>query len=435
VAPLPRYRIYTSPGTYGAILAAIATGRRLRGDDCRALEQAVEAMGVAHAISVKKARLAIFLAVRALIRPGQEVVLSPYTISDAINMVICAGGVPVFADIERETCNIDPAEIERLVDDATGAVLVTHLHGLACDMERIGSICRERGVPLIEDAAQAFGTRCNGRRVGTLGDAGIYSFGMYKNATSFYGGMVVTGRDDVAERVRDEVASYPPHELVDYLMEVLRGVATDLATWPPLFRSLTYPVFRFGFLRDIAALNNQVTVERNPELKEEIPDDYLRQMTPLQARLLLRRIGEVDDDSRARVRAAEVYHAGLSDLTEVALPPLRGDLSHTYTYFPIQVQNRDELLRHLMRERRDVAAQHLKNCADLPCFEIYHRDCPRARETARSLVLLPTYPRYGMAEVERNVTEIRRHFGAPDGGASDGGTTAGGAAVRAATGS
>jgi dTDP-4-amino-4,6-dideoxygalactose transaminase len=148
-------------------------------------------------------------------------------------------------------------------------------------------------------------------------------------------------------------------------------------------------------------------------------------MTPLQARLLLRRIDRVDGDSRARVQTAEVYHAGLSDIAEIALPPLRSDLSHTYTYFPIQVQNRGELLRHLMRERRDVAAQHLKNCADLPCFQVHHRDCPNARETARSLVLLPTYPRYGIAEVERNVAELRRYFGA----------SAGGSSARAASGS
>ena len=66
----------------------------------------------------------------------------------------------------------------------------------------------------------------------------------------------------------------------------------------------------------------------------------------------------------------------------------------------------------MMQERRDVAAQHLHNCADLPCFEEFHRDCPNARQVARSVVLLPTYPRYSIRDVERNVAVIRRHFGA-----------------------
>src|SRR6185503_17787272 len=102
-------------------------------------------------------------AVKALIKPGRKVILSPYTIADVVNMVVCAGGEPVFADIERETCNVDAAEVERLIDDQTGAVMVTHFYGLACDIERIAKICKDRNVPLIEDAAQAFGVRVNGK--------------------------------------------------------------------------------------------------------------------------------------------------------------------------------------------------------------------------------------------------------------------------------
>ena len=83
-------------------------------------------------------------------------------------MVLCAGGVPVFADLESDTCNVDPDEIERLIDADTGAVMVTHLHGLACDMGRISAICRDRGVPLVEDAAQAIGATQNGRASGAI---------------------------------------------------------------------------------------------------------------------------------------------------------------------------------------------------------------------------------------------------------------------------
>jgi dTDP-4-amino-4,6-dideoxygalactose transaminase len=131
----------------------------------------------------------------------------------------------------------------------------------------------------------------------------------------------------------------------------------------------------------------------------------------MQARLALPQLGQVDLNSRARIRAAETYHEGLRDVPEILLPPLRTDFSHIYTYFPIQVDDRQALLRFLMRNRRDVAAQHLKNCADLPCFEEFRRDCPNARATAQAVVLLPTYPRYAPREVERNIEQIRRYFG------------------------
>lgn len=409
--PLPRYRLYTKARDYGAIARDVVTVRRLRGDDCAALEDAIRKFGVAHTVCTSQARMAIYLAIKNLIEHGQKVVLSPYTITDVINMVVCAGGIPVFADLEPDTCNVDAAEIEKLVDADTGAVMITHLHGLACDLGRIQAFCRERSVPLIEDAAQAFGARYRDQRLGTFGDVGIFSFGRYKNVNSFYGGMLVTPHADLADRVRKEVESYPAHPAGHYLREVLGGAATDVATWPPIFKSLTYETFRFGFLHDIRLLNNQVTVDMNPELKRALPEEYERRMTPLQARMVLSQLPAVDSDIRARIEKARIYDAGLADVPEVVRPPFRDDFSHMYTYYPIQVEDRTALLKHMMRQRRDVAQQHLHNCAEEPCFAEFFRDCPNAHRTAASVVLLPTYPRYSDAEVERNIRVIRGYFG------------------------
>jgi dTDP-4-amino-4,6-dideoxygalactose transaminase len=410
--PLPRYRIYSRPHQYWSIAREALTRRWLKGDSCRELEEAIQKrQDVAHAVCVAKARVGIYVAIRNLIRPGQKVVLSPYTISDVINMVICAGGIPVFCDLGRDTCNVDAGELERLVDADTGAVLVTHLHGLACEMDRITALCRERGVPLVEDAAQAFGARWGGRAVGTFGDVGIYSFGVYKNVNAFFGGMLVTPHAELAARLRAQIDAFPAQELGYFASKVLSGLASDVATWPPLFKGLTYRIFRYGFLHDVALLNNQVTVDAHPEIKRELPESYLRRLTPMQARLILPQLEHVDAHIRARVRAAQRYHAGLQDLDGIVLPPLRTDFSHTYTYFPIQVKDRPDFLRFMMREHRDVAAQHLRNCAELDCFAEFQRDCPNARETARSVALLPTYPRYGDADIDRNIATVRRYFG------------------------
>lgn len=410
--PLPRYRIYSRMKDYASIVSEVATGKWKRGDDTTKLEAAVcERQGTAHAMCIAKARVGIFVAVRALIEPGQKVILSPYTISDVINMVICAGGVPVFADLEPDTCNIDAADVERLIDADTGAVMVTHLHGLSCDMDKITDACQAHGVPLIEDAAQAFGARHRGRALGSIGDVGIYSFGMYKNLNAFFGGMVVTQRDDVAAKLRAEIDAFPVQEVGYYLSKVASGLASDLATWPPLFKTLTYRVFRYGFLNEVGLLNSQVTVDVDPQMKKVLPETYLRGMTPMQARIVLDQLPQVDDNIRARIEFAKVYHEGLSDLPELGLPPLRADFSHMYTYFPVQAENRQELLKHMMRDRRDLAAQHLHNCADLECFAEFHRDCPNARKSATSVVLLPTYPRYSRRDVDLNVASIRRYYG------------------------
>src|SRR5678815_6030607 len=103
--PLPRFRVYSKPWMYGAIARDVLAGRAHRGDDERQFEEAVKQYtGAPHAVCMPKARVGVFLLVRAMVPPGKKVILSPYTISDIINMVICAGAVPVFADIERATC-------------------------------------------------------------------------------------------------------------------------------------------------------------------------------------------------------------------------------------------------------------------------------------------------------------------------------------------
>lgn len=410
--PLPRYRIYTHFQDYarsgGDLLRVGSADSGAHGR----LEAAVcDWLGVEHAVSMPQNRVGIYFAVKALVRPGRKIILSPYTLSDVINMVVCAGAVPVFADIDRATCNIDPKEIEGLIDSETDAVLVTHLHGLTCDMDAISEMCQRHGLKLIEDAAQAFGSRHAGQFAGTFGDAGVYSFGMYKNITSFYGGMLTTPHPDVADRIRAWMADLPPQDLGVYLRKVANGLATDLATFPPVFKSLTYWVFRYAFLNDVAFLNRQVSIEQEPKLKSSIPDAYLCRMRPVQARIALSHLSHVESDSAARIEAAAQYDRGLADISGILLPPMRHDGGHIYTYYPIQVPDRQKLLRHLVSDGRDTAVQHLRNCADLDCFAQWRRDCPSAARTASEVVLLPTYPRYTAGEIDKTIRSIRDFYG------------------------
>ena len=411
--PMPRFRLYGGLGQFVQIARDVALGRMRPGEDCKRLEREIAALvGARHAVAAAKARVAIYLALRALDVKGKHVILSPYTISDVVNMVLCAGGIPLFADLEPDTCNIDAASVERLLAEGpAGAVMVTHLHGLACDMRRIVDLTRRHRVPLVEDAAQAFGARFEGRRVGTFGDAGIYSFGMYKNVNSYFGGMLVTSDTSLYQRVARETAGFPQQEVGYYLNKVASAAATELATFPLLFKSLTFWIFRHAELRDIAFLRNRVAVDIDPKAKTELPESYLRRLTDTQARLVLSQLPNLDANTAIRIEAARRYHAALRDVPEIVLSPLREDGSHIYTYFPIQVPQRERFVREMMRAGRDMAAQHLKNCADLPCFEEYARDCPNARRTAASVVLLPTYPGYGAREIDLTIGAVRRYFG------------------------
>jgi dTDP-4-amino-4,6-dideoxygalactose transaminase len=419
LAPRARFRLYTRAADYLRLLRDVVAGRLGSGDDTVTLERALETYcGTPHAVCVPQARVGIYLAVKALVTPGQKVVLSPYTIADVINMVICAGGVPVFADVDRRSTNIRPESVEALIDEQTGAVMVTHLHGIACDIRAIAAICRARGVPLIEDAAQSFGAKVDGRAVGTFGDVGIYSFGMYKSITGLYGGALVAQRQEVADAARAALADTPYMSSGMLLAKGLKACITDVVTSPLLFSTVVYWIFRFGYLRGVRAINKHVTIELDTSRKTTLPQSYLCRMWPAQARMVRRQLARVEADSAVRRRYARLYHEGLRDLPEIMLPPFREDGSCVYNYVPIQYRDREALVRWMMQQRRDVAVQHLKNCAGLASFAAEHRPCPNAELTANQVILLPNYPAYGEHSVRANIAAIRSFF--EPGSAQDG---------------
>jgi len=410
-SPRSRARFYARSTNYVAVAREALRGRIHQGPESIAeVEHAIaEFLGVRHAIAMPQARVGIYFTLKALTRTKKKVVLSPYTIHDVINMVICAGATPVFADIDRKTCNIDTAEVARLADDQTGAVMVTHLHGLACDIEGVAAICGARGVPLVEDAAQSFGARVDGQRVGTFGDAGIFSFGMAKNVNSLYGGCVTTSDDALAQALRANLDGLPYQDTEMLLKRAAFCLTGDVMTADVVFPLSTYQIFRFGYLHQIEALNKRWRGEDAPAIKEQIPEAYLRRMTPMQARLLMPQIANIDELSRIRVGYARIYDQ-LSSVPEIITPPLREDGSHIYLNYAIQVPDRHALLRYLMQHGRDLTIQHMGNNADYECYARWHRDCPNARATGTSVLLLPSYPGYGEREVQKTVELIQRFF-------------------------
>jgi perosamine synthetase len=409
-SPHPRYRLYTTGADYCSVLFDTRDAiENFEYEVCRRFD-------VAAAVCVPMARVGLYLAVREMIRPGQKVILSPLTIVDVVNAVLLAGGVPVFADIVRRSCAMDIERADSLIDGSTAALLVTHLHGETAGAHAFLELCRRRGVCLIEDSAQAFGAIERGKRLGTIGDAGIYSFGLYKNLTTWRGGMVVSNNVELIERIRRHVRKLTPLPKLQLLIRMLGGLLVDAATYPSVFAAFTHPLVR----RNFGIINRRLDPELGAMRSREMPADHLRRMRESQARIGIRHLELVDQDAFHRIEHAAKYHDGLGGLEGVITPQRGDDLSNIYTYFPIQASNRDSLLEYSQKRRRDFAAQHLRNCADLPMFAEFRRDCPNARRAACELVLLPTYPRYPASEVRKNIEVIREFIqGSSDGAAKE----------------
>lgn len=160
-------------------------------------------VGTKYAIAVSSGTAALHSALLAAgLQPGDDVVVPSFTFSATAGAVVLAGGRPSFADIDGDTYSLTTESIEAALTRATKVIIPVHMYGLCADMDPIMELARNRGITVIEDAAQAHGAEYNGRRIGSVGDLTCFSFYAGKNMTTGEGGMVTTNDDDLAEQVR-----------------------------------------------------------------------------------------------------------------------------------------------------------------------------------------------------------------------------------------
>jgi dTDP-4-amino-4,6-dideoxygalactose transaminase len=190
--------------TDAAVLRVLASGLAINGPDVAAFEQEAAAYcGAKHAVGCANGTDAILLALAALdVGPGDEVIIPPFTFFATLGSVLRCGATPVFADVQPDTFNIDPAEIEKKVTARTRAVIPVHLFGQCADMTAIEVVAAKHGLHVIEDAAQSFGASYRGKKCGSFGAVNCFSFYPSKNlGTLGDAGMVTTNDDRLAKKL------------------------------------------------------------------------------------------------------------------------------------------------------------------------------------------------------------------------------------------
>ncbi|MFO0615166.1 MAG: DegT/DnrJ/EryC1/StrS family aminotransferase [Polyangiaceae bacterium] len=330
----------------------VARGKFILGDEVRALEaDAAKRVGVRFAIGVSSGTDAILASLMALgVGIGDEVVTSPFSFFAGVEAILRLGATPVFADLEERGFHVDPERVDRAIGPHTKAILVPHLFGAAFSAA-VAEVARARGVPLVEDAAQAFGVAASGgARCGSIGRAGCFSFFPTKSLGALGdGGLVTTDDEALAERIR-ALRSHGSHEKYRH--------------------ALTGGNFR---------------------------------LDELQAAFLNVKLARFDDAIAARRRLARRYLDALADFapSRLVLPSLEpGD---TAAYFVVRARERDRLAAHL--KVRGVATEVYY---PLP---LHHQPAvlalnlggsnPRAERACSEALALPLHEAMSEAEVDR----------------------------------
>ena len=319
----------------------------------------------AEAVALSSGTAGLIFTLQSLgLKRGQKVVLSSFTFMATAQAVLYAGGVPIFADIEDDL-NLSPADLESLLEKHSdvGGVIATHIYGLPCQTEELQKVvdryadAQGRKVFLMYDAAHAFGSSVNGRRVGSFGDAEVFSLSVTKTLVSVEGGMVTSRNPEVIERIR-KMRNY--------------GIDSNYNTYWP-------------------GMNGK--------------------MSEFHAIIGLHNLRRLDDLMAQRQRKARYFFDQIERLTDYQLPPWPKDVTHTFKDFTVllpdsQTSKRDEVMAFLKSRGIETRAYFYPAVHEQQMFRQYaDRPLPKTESLSRRVITLPFYT--SMTEDEMNyVVEI-----------------------------
>jgi dTDP-4-amino-4,6-dideoxygalactose transaminase len=326
----------------------------IQGEEVREFEEEFAAYcGVTHAVSLGNGTDALGLALRALgVGPGDEVIVPSFTFVATAECVVHAGATPVFADVGLEDFNLDLASVREKLTPRTRAVIPVHLFGHPADMDPLLRLAEERGLAVLEDAAQAHGARYKERRVGSLGHAAAFSFYPSKNLGAFGdGGMVVTRDDRVAERLR--------------------------------------------YLRNHGSA-------RDDKYRHKVVG-YNSRLDTLQAAILRVKLPHLDRWNSARARWAEEYRKRLKGVEGLVLPWPRPWAEPVYHLFVVRVAGRDRVAEALRRAGISASIYYPACLHEQEAFShAVERGLrlPKASQAAREALALPLFAEMSLAQLE-----------------------------------
>lgn len=325
-------------------------------------------IGTTHAIGVANGSDALYLSLRLLdLKPGDEVITSPFTFFSTAGAIHNAGARPVFADIDPASFNLDPIAAEAAIGERTRAIIPVHLFGQMADMEPLMQLAERHELTVIEDAAQAIGARRQHggekRRAGSVGHVACFSFYPTKNLGGWGdGGMVTTDDDGLAAKLR----SLRVH-----------GQESGLGSYE----------------HQSIGINSRLDA--------------------LQAAVLRVKLAHLDEWNESRRAVAASYDEGLAGVDEIMTPPADGDAYHVYHVYTIRAQRRDGLRDFLAGRGIATGVYYHLALHQQPCFSYlgYQSGAfPEAERAAGEVISLPMFPELTEEEVERVVTAVKEFY-------------------------
>jgi len=362
-------------------------------------------------LALNKGRLGAYLAVKSIITPKKnKIILSPFTIIDLVNMVICAGGIPVFVDVDEKSITIDYKSIKKNYTTDVAGILITHNHKINKDIDKIIEFKNTKNIYLIEDCAISFGSIYNNKFIGTLGDIGFYSFGMFKFVSTLNGGFITTNNDKLYEKFKKELYTFKKPEVLPLIKMFFKALFITFNTHNIIFKKLVSHIIKFGHLKNVNIINK--FSKNDPAVKKInfLPEKYKIKISNYQAQSIIKQLDSNIKNKKIRNENASIYYKELSEINELIIPEYIVGTQDSWINFPIQYKNRNDLLSFLFKNDRDIAKYYYRNCNELKIFDQYKKNLPNIKIIVKNLIMLPTYPSYNKKQIYQNIKIIKNYF-------------------------
>jgi len=341
--------------------AVLDHGQYIMGPEVQELEAALAAhTGARHCITVSSGTEALLIALMALdLKPGDEIVTTPFTFAATAETIVLLGGVPVWVDIEPDTCNIDASKIEAAITPRTRAIMPVSLYGQVADMDEINAIAARHGLPVIEDAAQSYGATYKGRRSGNLSTLGCTSFFPSKPLGCYGDGGAIFTSDDALAQAAREIRVHG--------------------------QSARYTHTRVG---------------------------VGGRMDTLQCAVVLAKLGRLDWELQRRHEIGAAYHRRLADLNLRTLT-VRPDRDSVWGQYTVRVADRPAVQAALTAAGVPTAVHYPKPLHRQPAYARYGDPdgCPASLAAAAEVMSLPMSADLADADLERVVAALAAAVG------------------------
>ena len=344
-----------------AIEDVIKSRKFILGPNVKEFEKEIaDYLGVKHAVGLNSGTDALVIGLRCFgIGQGDEVITTPFTFVATAEAVSLVGAKSVFVDIDRETYNINPSLIEEKINSKTKAIIPVHLFGQSANMDPIVDIAGKHGLKIIEDVAQGIGGEYKGKKLGSIGDIGGFSFFPSKNLGGFGDGGLITTNDE------------------------------DLATGARMLREHGSGS-KGKYQNEVVGYNSRL---------DEIQAAILR--------IKLRRLNNMNEGRR---KAATIYDELLGDLTDIVVPVEPEFIKHIYNLYTVRILNgkRDKVKNHLLEAGITSVVYYPSPVNKLPPYREDDYDCPMSDEASSEVLSLPIWP-YITEETQKTITnEIKK---------------------------